>query len=152
MSHCLVRILIHKHNWCIFLCFFFLFCFQKLKRRILATFGFNRTALRAHTAESTLDVLRHVYEDRIISRRADDIWPPRSCDLTPLDYYMCGAVKDICYADKPEIIDALKDNIREAIVEMQLHTIDNLLKNWTNRVGSCISIQGSHFNVIIFHY
>ena len=26
-----------------------------------------------------------------------------------------GAVKDKCYADKPETIDALKDNIHEAI-------------------------------------
>ena len=66
----------------------------------MATFGFN---------EATLDVLRPVFEDRIISR--DVVWPPRSCDLTPLDYYLLCAVKDKCYADKPETIDALKDNI-----------------------------------------
>ena len=36
-------------------------------------------------------------------------------DLTPLDYYLWGAVKDKCYVDKPETIDALKDHIREAI-------------------------------------
>ena len=29
----------------------------------------------------------------IISRRADVVWPPRSCDLTPLDYYLWGASK-----------------------------------------------------------
>ena len=80
-----------------------------------------------HTAEVTLDVLRHVFEERIISRRAEVVWPPRSCDLTPLDYYLWGAK---CYADKPETIDALKDNIREAIGEIQLHKIDNVLKNW----------------------
>ena len=51
--------------------------------------------------------------------------------MTPLDYYLWGAVKDKCYADNPKTIDALKDNIREAIVEIQLHTIDNVLKNWT---------------------
>ena len=34
-----------------------------------------------------------------------------------------------------ETIDALKDNIHEAIGEIQLHTIDNVLKNWTKRVG-----------------
>ena len=34
-----------------------------------------------------------------------------------------------------ETIDALKDNICEAIGEIQLHTIDNVLKNWTDRVG-----------------
>ena len=44
--------------------------------------------------------------------------------MTPLDYYFWGAVKDKCYADKPEAIDFLKDNIREAIREIQLHTSD----------------------------
>ena len=54
--------------------------------------------------------------------------------MTPLDYYLWGAVKDNCYADKPEAIDALKDNVREAIVGTQLHIVDNVLKNWTDRV------------------
>ena len=26
---------------------------------------------------------------------------PRSCELTPLDYYLWGVAKDKCYADKP---------------------------------------------------
>ena len=39
-----------------------------------------------HTAEATLDVLSPIFEDHIISRKADVVWPPRSCDLTPLDY------------------------------------------------------------------
>ena len=75
--------------------------------------------------------MRPVFEDRIISRRADVVWPPWSYDLTPLDYYLWGAIKDKCYADQLETIDALIDNIREAIGEIQLHTIDNVLENWT---------------------
>ena len=70
------------------------------------------------TGRTGLDVLRPVFEDRIISHRADIVWPLRSCDLTQLDYYLWAAVKYKCYADKPEAIDALKDNIREAIDEM----------------------------------
>ena len=89
----------------------------------MATFGFNRTLLR------------------IISSRADVVWPSRSCDLTPLNYYLWGSVKDKCYADKLQTIDALKNNIREAIGEIQLHTIDNVLKNWTDRVGYCMAGQ-----------
>ena len=88
----------------------------------MATLGFNRI-------QATLDVLRPVFEDRILSHRADIVWPPQIYDLTLLDYYLWGAVKNKCYADKPETIDALKDNIREAIGEIQLHTIDNVLKN-----------------------
>ena len=63
-----------------------------------------------------------------------------------------GAVKDKYYAENPETIDALKDNIRQAIGEIQLHTIDNVLKNWTDRVGYCMASRGSHLNEIIFHY
>ena len=69
-----------------------------------------------HTAKATLDVLRPVFEDRIISRRADIVLPTRSCDLTPLDYYLWDAAN-------PET----KDNIRLAIGEIQLHTIDTYI-------------------------
>ena len=75
-----------------------------------------------HTAEATHDVLCLVFEDHIISLRADLVWPPRSQDLTLLDYYLWVAVKDKCYADKPDTINAFKDNILEIIGEIQLHT------------------------------
>ena len=51
-SHCLVRILVQRHNWASFLrkwarpCWMN-FCSQKLKRMTLPTFGVNRTALCA---------------------------------------------------------------------------------------------------------
>ena len=46
----------------------------------------------------------------------------------------------MCYVDKPETIDILKHNIREAIGEIQLHTID-VLKNWTDHIG-CVDRVG----------
>ena len=80
------------------------------------------------------------------------VWSPQSSDLTALDYYLWGVVKDMCYADKPETIDALKDNIREVMGKIQLHTIDNVLKNWTDRVDYCMASRGSQLNEIIYHY
>ena len=94
------------------------FLFTKIEEQDIGNIWFQQDGATCHTAKATLDVLRPVFEDRIISRRADVLWPPQSCDLTPLDYYLWGAVKDKCYADKPETIDALKDNIREAIGEI----------------------------------
>ena len=128
------------------------FMFTKIKEDYIGNIWFQQDGATCYTAEATLDVLRSVFEDRIISSRADVVLPPRSCDLTPLDYYLWDAVKDKCYADKPEAIEALKDNIREAIGEIQLSTIDNVLKNWTDRVGSCMASRGRHLNEIILHY
>ena len=100
------------------------FFFTKIEEKDIGNIYFQEDGATCHTVEATLDVLRPVFEDCIISRRADVVWPPRCCDLTPLDYYLWAAVKDKCYDDKPEKIDALKDNIREAIAEIQLHPID----------------------------
>ena len=105
------------------------FLFTKIEVEDIGNIWFQQDSATCHTAEATLDVLRGVFEDRIISHRADVVWPPRKCDLIPLDYYLWGAYRNKCYADKPETIDALKDNIREAIGEIQLNTIDNVLKN-----------------------
>ena len=57
---------------------------------------FPQDGATCHTAEATFDVLRPLYEDRIISCRVDVVWPPRSWDLTTLDYYLLRAVKDKC--------------------------------------------------------
>ena len=74
----------------------------------MATFGFNRSA------EATLDVFRPVFEDRIISRRANVVWPPRSCTIG----HTVGLLFVGCSLCKPETIDALKDNFLEAIGEI----------------------------------
>ena len=87
------------------------YLFTKIQAEDIGNIRFQQNGATCHTPEATLDVLGPVFEDRIISRRADVVWPPRSCDLTPLDNYLWGAVKDKCYADKPETIEALKDNI-----------------------------------------
>ena len=35
---------------------------------------------------------------------------------------------------------------------VRLHTIDNVLKNWIDRVSYCIASRFNHLNAIIFHY
>ena len=100
------------------------FLFTKIEEQYIGNIWFQQEGATYHTAEVTLDILRPILEDCIISRKADVVWSPRSCDLTALDYYLSGAGKDKCYADKPEIV-ALNDNIRETIGEIH----DNVLKN-----------------------
>ena len=100
------------------------FLFTKIEEKDISNIWFQQ-----NTAEATLDILHPVFEDRIISRGADVVWPAWSCDLMPLHYYLWGTFKDKSYADKPETIDTLKDNTREAIGEIYLKTNDNVLKN-----------------------
>ena len=66
------------------------FLLTKIKEKDISNIWFEHLA--------TLDLLRPVFEDCIISCRADVVWPPRSSHLTPLDYYLWDAVKDKRYA------------------------------------------------------
>ena len=64
------------------------FLFTKIEEENIGSIWFQQHSAVYNKSEATLDVLRPVFEDRIISRRADVVWPPRSCDWTPLDYYL----------------------------------------------------------------
>ncbi|GFW53580.1 transposable element Tcb1 transposase [Trichonephila clavipes] len=46
-----------------------------------------------HTARATIDLLKDTFGDRLISHFGPVNWPPRSCDLTPLDCFLCGAME-----------------------------------------------------------
>ena len=54
-----------------------------------------------HTARVTMDLLRGEFAEHFISRSGPVNWQPRSCDLTPLDYFLWGYVKSHVYTDKP---------------------------------------------------
>ncbi|GFW90993.1 uncharacterized protein TNCV_1758671 [Trichonephila clavipes] len=62
---------------------------------------FQQDGATCHTARATIDLLKDTFGDRLISRFVPVNWPPRSCDLTPLDYFRWGYVKPLVYADKP---------------------------------------------------
>ncbi|CAK9813904.1 Transposable element Tc3 transposase [Anthophora plagiata] len=127
------------------------FLFPKIEEDDIDDIWFQQDGATCHTANVTIDLLRTVFENRIISRNADVNWPPRSCDLTPLDFFLWGAVKDKCYAKHPETIDDLKHEIEVAIDEIEAQTIENVLKNWTDRMEYCKASRGSHLNDVVFH-
>ncbi|GFS88041.1 uncharacterized protein TNCV_3930051 [Trichonephila clavipes] len=56
---------------------------------------FQQDGATCHTARATIDLLKNRFGDSLISRFGPVIWPPRSCDLTPLDYFLWGYVKSL---------------------------------------------------------
>ena len=79
-----------------------------------------------HTA--TMDILHKRFEGMVISR-GDVNWPPRSCDLTPLDFFLWGYLKSQIYTNKPQTIDAFKVNITNAIQQIQPDLCEKVIEN-----------------------
>ncbi|GFV68607.1 uncharacterized protein TNCV_2710221 [Trichonephila clavipes] len=83
--------------------------------------GFNKTAQHVtHSSCHNRFIERHVFGDRLISRFGPVNWPPRSCDLTPLDYFLWGYVKPLVFADKPNV-DHLERPLSRRVVPIYGH-------------------------------
>ena len=54
------------------------FLFTKIEEEDIGNIWLQQDGAKCRTAEATADVLRPIFEDPIISRRADVVWPPRS--------------------------------------------------------------------------
>ncbi|GFU48006.1 DUF4817 domain-containing protein [Trichonephila clavipes] len=111
---------------------------------------FQQDGATCHTARATIDLLKDTFGDRLISRFGPVNWPPRSCDLTPLDYFLWGYVKSLVYADKSQTLDHLEDNIRRVIADIRPQMLEKVIENWTSRLDYIRASRGSHMPEIIF--
>ncbi|GFV59004.1 uncharacterized protein TNCV_261821 [Trichonephila clavipes] len=111
------------------------FFIPELNNHDVQELWFQQDGATCHTAGATIDLLKDTFGDRLISRFGPVNWPPRSCDLTPLDYFLCCYVKSLVYADKPQTLDHLEDNIRRVIADIRPQMLENSSKigrpDWT---------------------
>jgi hypothetical protein len=89
----------------------------------------------------THTAIQSFFGDRVISK---GIWPPRSTDLTPPDYFLWGYLKGRVYQNKPRTIDSLKANITEEIQALTADVLARTFQNTARRVQSCLDANGGH--------
>ncbi|GFS65874.1 DUF4817 domain-containing protein [Trichonephila clavipes] len=107
------------------------FFIPKLNNHDVQKLWFQQDGATCHTARATIDLLKDTFGDSIISRFGPVNWPPRCCDLTPLDYFLWGYVKPLVYADKPQTLAHLEDNIRRVIADIRPQMLEKVIENWT---------------------
>ncbi|GFY11458.1 transposable element Tc3 transposase [Trichonephila clavipes] len=126
------------------------FFIPELNNHDVQELWFQQDGATCPTARATIDLLKDTFGDRLISRFGPVNWPPRSCDLTPLDYFLWGYVKSLVYADKPQTLDHLEDNIRRVIADIRPQMLENVIENWTSRLDYIRASRGNHMTEIIW--
>jgi len=74
-----------------------------------------------------------------------NLWPPRSPDLTPADFFLWGLLKSKVYKNTPRKIEQLKDAIRQEIEAVNLETLGIVFQNLEKRIQVCLDVKGDHF-------
>ncbi|GFX89011.1 uncharacterized protein TNCV_2853111 [Trichonephila clavipes] len=126
------------------------FFIPELNNQDVQELWFQQDGATCHTARATIDLLKDTFGDRLISGFGPVNWPPRSCDLTPLDYFLWGYVNSLVYEDKAQTLDHLEDNIRRVIADIRPQMLEKVIENWTSRLDYIRASRGSPMPEIIF--
>lgn len=77
-------------------------------------------------------------------------WPLKSADLTSLDFFLWGHLKNVVYVDPPINLQDLKNKIRLAcnnLREEQINAVTS--REFLKCLKSCLEHQGENFEQFI---
>ena len=127
------------------------FLWKELNGMDLEDIFFQQDGATCHTAAETMQLLQTKFHGRVISRHGDVNWPPRSCDLTPLDFFLWGFLKGKVYANNPQTIPELKEEIGRTIKEISPQMCQNVIQKFDKRFNVCKHGRSGHLSDIVFH-
>lgn len=113
------------------------------------TLWYQQDGAPPHYAAYIRNYLDEVFPNKWIGRRGHIEWPPRSPDLTPLDFFLWGHLKNVVYKSKPNDIQELKERIRQEINNISQETIAKVQQEFIARLGHCQAQEGLQFEHLL---
>ena len=102
---------------------------------------FQQDGATPHTANNVQTWLTTKFGSKFVNKK---MWPPRSPDLNPCDYYLWGYLKSKVYNPLPKNLDELKENISNEVRKITKETLNSVFLNLEKRCNLIISAQGGH--------
>ena len=94
-----------------------------------------------------IERIQQLFLDRIISLGRDHEWPPRSPDLTPLDFFVCGYLKSKVFLTQPANLADLHQRITMEADQIPQDMIIRAMHDMRRRAEICIRNNGGHIEV-----
>lgn len=110
---------------------------------------FQQDGAPPHYGVNVRQYLDNVFPHRWIGRRGTIEWPARSPDLSPLDFFLWGYVKNKVYEDKPDNVEDLQIRITRTIQEIPRDFLQNSVRGFVNRLGHCQITNGRQFEHLL---
>jgi hypothetical protein len=92
---------------------------------------FQQDGATPHTTQANLQYLSDFFGDRVISRGTNTPWPPRSPDLTPLDF---SVLKNEVYKRQMNNLNQLMEEITNCCRNINEQMLQNIFENKKMRV------------------
>lgn len=106
---------------------------------------FQHDGAPPHRARIIREYLNANFADRWVGNNGPTQWPPKSPDLTPLDFYLWGTLKNEVYRTPSTNIDHLKDKIITACRTISREVLRKVtVQEVRRRLEKCLEVGGGH--------
>jgi len=102
----------------------------------------------AHYSLVARRAANQLFPNRWIGRGGHVEWPARSPDLTPMDFFFWGRLKDIVYVQRPTTKNDMMQRIRDACQLISGEEILRATDSVRQRLQNCIDQNGRHFEQV----
>lgn len=111
------------------------------------TLYFQQDGAPPHFSLAVRNYLDEIFKQKWIGRRGPIEFPPRSPDLTPMDFSVWGIVKDLVYVKKPLSLGDLKQFISEAFhdIDANKDLCRKICRSVLSRCEECSKAEGNQF-------
>lgn len=106
---------------------------------------FQHDGAPAHNARRSVEFLNTKFGNKWLGTRGPVLWPARSPDFTPLDYFFWGYIKDKIYLNPCRTIIELKQKFEAVVRQVPNIFIFNALTGLRQRCEACIEKHGNQF-------
>lgn len=98
-----------------------------------------------HNSADVKHRMNELFRGRVIGRNMEQPWPPRSPDLTPLDFFLWGYLKQKVYMCRPfRDVNHLEEVIRHFVLLMSPDFARKAVQEVSRRTMICIDRNGRH--------
>ena len=103
----------------------------------------------AHNSHMVRHLLTANFGENWLGTYGPNRWPPRSPDLTPLDFYFWGFIRNKIYKTRSNTEEELREHFINFIGRVPNIHIYNATRSVTSRVQQCIEQNGRQFEHIL---
>lgn len=122
---------------------------EEIRGEQFDTLKFQQDGAPPHWGINVRNILDEVFPQRWIGRGGPTEWPPRSPDLTPLDFFLWGYLKTKVYRTPVQNLQELQTRIEQECALIEDEMIQNAVENVYYRLAYCQEVNGLQFEHLL---
>lgn len=123
--------------------------FDDLPLHIIQRLWFQQDGAPAHFTRGVRNYLNEVFGANWIGRGGPIQWPARSPDLTKLDFFLWGYVKEVVYQTEPTTREDMMLRISNAFHSIDRNMLRDVNNSFLHRIEICSQENGGHIEHIL---